>query len=439
MRNKYSDMVNSASGLFDSSLEAIRNTLSDADRASFREFATHKEMIAEIRLIIIRHENKSRMSVLVHPSRFEGVEQLYGQILEILGRSNETERAVSGTIFQWISYSMFPLGLRALHTALAIIPGKPTDKLQYLADFPGCVPRITCALVEIMDDDAAFIHLSFKEHLEAKDGAFSLKDKSAANMQLATKCLPFLTYDVPAEPLDSLEDTARYSCPRWPEASANNLQATTTQEAQIIRSNVLEKLHKKYPLLRYASLCWYEHINIAHVFDRATEAEQGRDPCLTRASETLDSWIPILAGFLVRRYTVTMWVEACGIYRLLPQLNTLAFDLNYLANIGSLKTATGREVLWVASGLHQVAGALESLGERHSTELWGNPSLIWQRDITTAVDRSFWPVWDKDDADIRASAHRFEIDADSGFLPDYRNFPGPSDLTYSEPFRSMRV
>lgn len=346
-----------------------------------------------------------RMEVIEHPSDFEGLEQLYDRILEVLGTSNEKERSVAKLIFQLISHSLVPLGVRAFHTALAITPGKRTDDLQYLANFPGCVPRITCALVEVIDDeDISFIHLSFKEYLEAKEGEFSLRDQPIIDIRIATKCLSFLVHDVPAKPLQAL---------RSPDLSSHELQ--------VAKASTTRKLHEKYPFLRYAVLCWYAHIQRAHGFvdDTRGECSESREQGLTGPSSILDLWVPHLSGFLVRRKAVTMWVEACGVFGLLPRLDRLAQDLSYLTDCEFPDTAAGREIFWVSNGLHQLSGALDTLHTEHAVKLWTNPTLIWQSYITTAVDTSFWPNW-APVYKVRVSPKRREGDVDSSFQPDYR-------------------
>ena len=87
----------SSSDFFDSSLEAIRNTLSDADRMSFRRFATPKEMIAEIRLIMRKHENKSRLAACCRRiDAFSKAFEPYFDVIGIFVRSNRSGQLGSG-------------------------------------------------------------------------------------------------------------------------------------------------------------------------------------------------------------------------------------------------------------------------------------------------------------------------------------------------------
>lgn len=376
-----------------------------------------------------------RRYALYNPARLEGLEQLYDCILEVLGKSSQKEQTVAGNVFQWISDSLIPLNTRAMHTALAIVPGTPTNKLHHLSDFPDCIPIITCALVEITDDaNLSFIHLSFKEYLESKDGAFSLKDKAAVNMHLAMRCLSFLACDVPAKPLQQPKSKVDGDTP--PQAGCDHREATMEEQEQMLRSTALENMERKYPLLRYAALSWYTHLQRAHPFVAPAEAEklynsQSEGP--SNILERNDSWIPILARFLVRRYTVTMWVEACCVFRFLPRLNNLATVFDCLMYFGSADTAAGRESWWVAHSLQQLAGAVEHLHERYNEALMENPTLIWQSQITTAIDRTFWPVWDQKDAWISPQANGREGDVNSGFRPDYRNIQATNEVTYPTP------
>jgi len=94
-----------------------------------------------------------------------------------------------------------------------------------------------------------------------------------------------------------------------------------------------------------------------------------------------------------------MWVEAAYTYGWIPKLhhlvpNALSAPPPPLSQSASLPTATDeRERAWVSTGLRQLAAALDQLASEHSARLLWNPSLLWQRDITSAVDKAFWPVW----------------------------------------------
>lgn len=377
---------------------------------------------------------RERVSALTKPAQLEGIDNLYDRILSLLGKNNEREKAVAGDVIRWISGTLYPLGTRSLHIALAIIPGQPTSQLQYLVDFPDCIPRITCALVEIEENgNLGFIHLSFKEYLESKaENAeiLSLQDTAAVNLHLATRCLSYLAYDVPARPLQRLKSIHIPGCGWLHEASASHIEASNEDQANAAESESFEQLEKRYPLLRYAAVSWCTHLMRAHGSDNE---EILKDPATSRlyverSQSRLDEllkernpWTSILARFLVDRRSVTTWVEACCIFNYVPRITQLLGQLEYLRERGSAKTLEGRELWWVLSGMHQLSGALDGLWSHHSRSLTQNPSLIWQDSITAAEDEIFWPNAPDQRWIFEGKSEDDRTDANGGFLPDFGN------------------
>ncbi|KAE8440439.1 hypothetical protein EG329_007605 [Mollisiaceae sp. DMI_Dod_QoI] len=146
---------------------------------------------------------QERHTTLANAQLLEGLDGLYNEILCMLHRCYGREKSVAADIFKWLSASLHALHTKVLHTALAIIPGSPTSKLQYLSNFPESIPNITCALVEVDHEGVVkFIHLSLKEYLESADTAkrhpeFSLFNKNEVNQYLAIRCLSYVIHDIP--------------------------------------------------------------------------------------------------------------------------------------------------------------------------------------------------------------------------------------------------
>lgn len=328
-----------------------------------------------------------RLSTLNNPSSLEGIDNLYDRILSLLRSSSNIEQNVAHKIFCCLSGSLYPVSNQAMHTAIAITPGRSTTESDHLTNFPGCVPQITCALVEISESgNLAYIHLSFKEYLETKSKFFSA---TTADEYLATICLSYLVYDIPPKPLQPLQVPGGPICGFFEESSANTLEANATTQAQLTQPPASQQLTKMYPFLRYSALCWYSHLRLAR--------KRGYE----KAPREMGSWISNLVRFLIDRNAVTAWVEACCIFQLVPSLDKLPSELKYLRSHGTLHTIDGRELLWLLTSLHQLAAALNNLRVSHASSLKRNPSLIWQKEITTATDSHFWPIWGEETPSIQ--------------------------------------
>ena len=102
-------------------------------------------------------------------------------------------------------------------------------------------------------------------------------------------------------------------------------------------------------------------------------------------------WTSILAEFLLRRHSVTAWVESCLIFNFPPNLSRLDELLQDLCTNYSIKDLEGREMWWISTGVHQLSDALKELPRE---TLLHNPTLIWQKHFTTATDQEYWPNWE---------------------------------------------
>lgn len=363
---------------------------------------------------------RQRLHSLQHPSAFVGIDTLYDSILSLIRKSGEPNTRVAEDVIAWLSGALYPLSCAVLHTAIAITPGKETHSLDYLVDYPNCISRITCALVETTDTGkVSFIHLSFKEYLDGRIGSAhplplsGLDAWPSIHLRLATKCLSYLSNDIPAQPLQPLELHRGRHSRRPVEAAAATLEASGEGGTTSTRAFVLESLRARYPLLRYAALAWSTHIEYAHEYNHYRFKAMG-DQLVTTFAE---SWVAFLAAFLVDRRTVTMWVEACCFYELNPKLRTTAVALRYLIHYGSSRSTEGREMIWVAAGIRQLAGALDYLFERYP-QVARDPSLIWTPFVTDAHEKNYWPDWEDDDVEYNGDARGPRSTGQADFRPD---------------------
>jgi hypothetical protein len=152
---------------------------------------------------------RDRLEFLRESLKFDGLDGLCGAILSKLKGRISKERVMAADIFKWIGAAIYPLTAGAIHTAIAISPGRRTFSPDYLVDFRSSLSVLSGALAEIdMFGRAAFIHLSVREYLASprcRDfPEFSLEDIASTHDHLAIR----LTHDIPPEPVRHLPEHA---------------------------------------------------------------------------------------------------------------------------------------------------------------------------------------------------------------------------------------
>ncbi|KAI3575863.1 hypothetical protein IWW34DRAFT_76629 [Fusarium oxysporum f. sp. albedinis] len=217
------------------------------------------------------------------------------------------------------------------------------------------------------------------------DEGFSLRDRRQIHFSLATTCVSYLTFDIPAQPLEQVEEPDPFCGYLNTEATSNTIQASTAEAAELqSRPTRAQILQDKYPFLRYSALCWYHHLHKAHTYGEVKPGSLDPPPL----------WVTLLSEFLVNRYRVTMWVEAAYTYGLAPRLSRLLPLVKYLLPQSGPSSLQIRECWWVSLGLNQLSEALDDLSRRHSASLLQNATLVWQKDVERAEDAHFWPNWE---------------------------------------------
>lgn len=416
-----------------------------------------------------------RHDILMHTNLIEGIGSLYNKILGTLGRGYEREVKVASDIFKWISAAAYPLNAADLRMALAISPGYRTSSASLLADYPNCISRITRSLVDLDPNGVVnFIHISLKEFLDHDPGClplFSLRDRPDIHSQLAAKCLSYLIYDLPPQPIGYTEEIpfkgVQQTMISSPYREADLLRRTTFNPARSESSSRFPNTgNDKFPLLKYTTLCWSVHLNrslssaqeaggvvpIAYLptGERMTPSQYAASrrmlPSKSAYSTTSSSslglsfgiqashdlnlvetgvlealnirelptepfrtpsagyqlssslaqlsvrWAPLLSAFLIRRPTVTAWVEACWAFMNTPSLEQSLAILRKRFPSDSMMTMESREMAWIISGMNQLSEALTGLEAEHHALLHSKPSMIWSSTIKAAEDRNFWPV-----------------------------------------------
>lgn len=389
---------------------------------------------------------KQRHNFVADCMSFEGLDALILGILRRLDERSQPERTVVLKIFRWITAALYPVSVEALHTAIAITPGEETNELDYLVDFPGCLPRLTGSLIELDGfGRPSFMHLSLKEFLTTPRSTgipfFSLNNAMEVHQHLAITCLSYLTHDIPLRPLRPLIEehgrplTHDVLPAGHPEPGSSDVQA----DPELNADNALGHAEERFPLLSYATLSWPQHLFMSeepphqNFRTNSQPGSSGFSPSQQPLSNyvhhekqhtnsgpaEIPGYLPHLSRFLICRKAVTNWVESNYHYHLMPSLQRLIPQLHSLASLHPTTSAESREVHWVLHGMDQLAKALDGFTESQKARLQANSTLIWQEEIQAATDGSYWPVWGNRSAQLNAPRY-YPMDVGDSFQPRYR-------------------
>jgi hypothetical protein len=299
---------------------------------------------------------KERLATIFEEVSIGGLDDMYEKILRVLDRGYAKEKASIRMIFEIVAICFRPVLATELQIALAITPGKVTETSSFIVEFEDSLPIICGAVVEIQSDKSVrFIHSSFREFLVSSSdstyrGSFTVNER-AAHIRCATKCLSYLIYDLPSSPLSMKTDIS----------SAKDLKVT-------------------FPFIEYGQQ-WVKHVASGFRNEDVSpnEVEAGLH----------DEFYGILAKFINRPLTVTVWIEASRTYGLIPSLQpliTLRSNQSSLAASASLLNSGNL----VVTLLEELATELERLNEDWGHLLKKHPSAIWKPSITAFSRSSYW-------------------------------------------------
>ncbi|KAK7427391.1 hypothetical protein QQZ08_006160 [Neonectria magnoliae] len=158
-----------------------------------------------------------RRDAIFSVNTVEGIDGLYAAILNVLCKSYSKQRQRIQRIFWLLAVTERSLSVSEVQIALAIQPGKVTDKNDFIPDLGKNIPSICGALVEVSKhNDASLIHPSLRdflttpgEYMDRSPFFVNLRDR---NLDAASLCLSYIVYDMPRCPLQQSE---RSKASRW--------------------------------------------------------------------------------------------------------------------------------------------------------------------------------------------------------------------------------
>lgn len=254
-----------------------------------------------------------RLEALEQAKMAEGLDKMYAVVLAILG-GPPVRAAIVKSILGWVLQSLRPLTVRELEEATLQRTRHQRDShAEHLTNSEVNITAICGGLIESGSCSSAsdqpgggyvkFIHSSVKEYLRGFEHpnlgtGFPAKSSlvptpSWANCMIASTCLEYLTYTMPAEPLTNIWDTKH------------------------CQSNI----KNAFPLAEYAVALWPDHC-LAYCASRNRNSRR-------EIHEAAVQLATALRKFLGQPKAINSWIEATYIFKKrLPNDKVERIDFN---------------------------------------------------------------------------------------------------------------
>lgn len=294
---------------------------------------------------------KERLEAIFTPSLIEGLDGVYGKILGTLDRAYNKEKAKVQKIFELIAVATRPLRAEELQIAITIEPGNVTETSSLIVDFEEVIPIICGALVEVQSDKTVrFIHSSFRDFLATTSTGTFVINEWKANIRFSTLCLSYFIHDLPS--------------------------STIYQNGQ--GADVFS-VRKTFPFIEYA-LQWISHAAAGFGLSN----DNSSPPNLSIENE----FYMLLAKFLSRPLTITVWIETSWSFRVQP-------SVKLLTNLRSRDRVSQHASLFDSNSLavtliEDLSLQLDRLNSEWGHLLKKNPSSIWGESISAFLQSDFW-------------------------------------------------
>lgn len=342
------------SGLLPSGISVENLTSTISDRANSL-FLWAKLMIVYLECPAL--SPRARLQTINERHLIEGLDQMYTRILEFIGKKFLPQQEAAFKTFQWLVAAHRPVHFLELQAALAIQTGQSTNSSDYIMNFQQSIVTICGSLVDVRNDGIVqFIHLSVKEFLTQRPSSSGTKspgvfhiDVPTAHFLLASSCLSYLQYDVPARPL-------------------SGSSKITPNKAQV---------RKQLPLLSYSVNWW---INASEGFSMLHTS--GHVPFQL----VLTIFLPLLERFLESKPSVTVWVESTWLLSRTPRLRTLSqrmvtWSSKFSRLLGTEYSSSVERLLRTGKDIADLNLDLEHLNAEWSRVLSVNPTELWEPSI----------------------------------------------------------
>ncbi|KAL6900009.1 hypothetical protein GGI43DRAFT_406050 [Trichoderma evansii] len=307
-----------------------------------------------------------RLEALEDTNLPEGLDEMYGQIIGLVDKSNQSSRTLARRVITWILYGCQPLNSEELHEALVAGTSRKRDTYNRYQNFEDTLVLSCAGLVDFEYGYPRLIHLSLREYLigqRAGDQAFMaqasrlqfIPSPSEAHMELALACVQYLTYHLPAQPLSG--EVGR-------DASIVDTQHT-------------------FPFCAYASCFWITHIYNIHAYGHPQQ-ETGF------ASSEYNALLVGISSFLAQKLVLMTWIEACYTHQSPPLVALLRTWAMHLRINKAAFMVAPVDVQVMSSDIEEFCSYLDSLRLSWESKLLQNPGCIWE-EVTVFNPSRFLP------------------------------------------------
>lgn len=318
-------------------------------------FLWAKLMIAYLQSPVVTP--RARMEAMTNMVPLEGLDAMYSEILHSIDRRMQQEREFVIKIFQWLVSAARPLTVSEFQAASAIRLHEETlPELDYIRNIGSTITLLSGSLAEVAADNTVqLVHLSVAEFLTRrapgtvhrltapKDFRIDLRE---SHLSLASHCLSYLVYDVPAAPLSGALDT-----------TADPGTAIST-----------------HPFLQY-SCCNWEY----HACRGLEEAERAKRPSY---AEKVGSLLKLLGSFLAANGTLRLWVEGTYLFVAKPSARDLKRTLWPLSTwLSKICVDSATDIDGMLQDLRTLADGLDAINQEWADILQTEPNEIWDANI----------------------------------------------------------
>jgi len=298
----------------------------------------------------------------------EGLEEMYERIFTIIARGGTPVLQLASRVFLWLSNGI--RGLSAKELEEAVVPDRSNNSVNLPSNMGAFSDTIiwscggfveqTCyeGQSQALDDIRfRFIHASVKEYFNkistqsvlqsnAFQGVKLIRHTVPANICLATQCLEYVTYKVPAQPLSATFGSKRCG----------------------------PNLRLAFSLSNYAALHWPAHL-------LRTEESLPADEDAKLSKGEYSHLVSALQAFLTQPNVLTAWIETSYIFGKPPAFQNLLDWASKVSNGRSLWVELEPEVLDLAKRVELFALHLESIIGGWNSHLSEDPGCAWEEVI----------------------------------------------------------
>ncbi|KAI9666614.1 MAG: hypothetical protein M1821_004550 [Bathelium mastoideum] len=343
---------------------------------------------------------QDRMEALLSLNNFEGLDRLYGAILQKLHqRLPANGRLTVHKAFAWVAGAFRPLLIDEFKVAIAIVSGRNTSSGYMISNIEQALIRMSGALLELAADRTVrFIHPSVREYMcesslnrHISPCVHFRLNNIQVQLQLADLCLVYILEQLPPGPLSGSSQL-------------------TPDRAQIITA---------YPFLQYSIAFWTRHCTtgLCSASDETGVLDISRFVGPLKRIEDL----------ILSKERVATWIEASWLFGVRPQLEALVSSFGQLLLL-EVEPLDAKRLEKITATLWLLSMDIQQLRKDWDLVLSETPNEIWNPSISSHAPSDLWPkapgaTWkslrgaaNQQDKAILVESHTFENSMELGLV-----------------------